>query len=139
MSLGLQVAIDCHDVHGLCRFWADVMGYDVEHHDAQIRQLIEAGHATSADTVELDGELWWATAAACRDPGGSGARLLFQQVPEEKTIKNRVHLDVHAGDRRDAVIEWCLANGATRLWEGRQGPYTWVTLADPEGNEFCVS
>ena len=46
---------------------------------------------------------------------------------------------MRAGDDRDAVIARCLELGATRLWDGQQGPHTWVTLADPEGNEFCVT
>jgi len=54
-------------------------------------------------------------------------------------VKNRVHLDVRAGDDRDALVERLTARGATRLHEGRQGPYAWVTLTDPEGNELCIS
>ena len=81
----------------------------------------------------------WAGAAACADPSGVGPRLLFQQVPEDKTVKNRVHLDVRSGDERDALVARCLEMGATKLWDGQQGPNTWVTLTDPEGNEFCVS
>ncbi|MEJ7719886.1 MAG: VOC family protein [Ilumatobacteraceae bacterium] len=69
-----------------------------------------------------------------------GARLLFQHVPETKTVKNRVHLDLHVGDdERDGAIARAIELGATKLWDGRQGPQTWVTLADPEGNEFCIS
>jgi hypothetical protein len=54
-------------------------------------------------------------------------------------VKNRVHLDLRTGDDRDVVVQRLLANGATFLHDGRQGPHTWVTLADPEGNELCVS
>ena len=68
-----------------------------------------------------------------------GPRLLFQQVPEGKQVKNRIHLDVVAGDDRESVIARCIELGATKLWDGEQGPHTWVTLADPEGNEFCVA
>jgi hypothetical protein len=138
MSRDLQVAIDCADPHALNGFWAELMQFDVEHHDAMIRQVIDAGMATLDDTVELDGELWWRTAAACRSADGE-RRLLFQTVPEGKAVKNRVHIDVHAGAERDAVVAWCLEHGATKLWDGQLGPQTWVTLADPEGNEFCVS
>ena len=65
--------------------------------------------------------------------------MLFQQVPEGKQVKNRVHLDVRTGDDRDAVVARCIELGATKLWDGQQGPQTWVTMADIEGNEFCVS
>jgi hypothetical protein len=66
--------------------------------------------------------------------------VLFQVVPEPKTVKNRVHLDLHVGaERRPEVVERLVGLGATVLWEGREGPSTWVTMADPEGNEFCVT
>ena len=60
-------------------------------------------------------------------------------MPEPKTVKDRIHLDVQVGaERRDAEVERLVALGATWLWEASQGPHSWVTLADPEGNEFCV-
>jgi hypothetical protein len=66
--------------------------------------------------------------------------VLFQVVPEPKTVKNRVHLDLHVGaERRAEVVDRLLAAGGQVLWEGQQGPNTWVTMADPEGNEFCVA
>jgi hypothetical protein len=135
----VQVAVDCRDPHALVRFWAEVLGLEIEDHSDQIAQLLAAGIATEADTIVLDGRRAWATAAACRHPDGALPRLLFQQVPEPKTVKNRWHLDVHVGEGRDAEVERLCALGATRLWDGQQGPHSWVTLADPEGNEFCVS
>ena len=55
-------------------------------------------------------------------------------------MKNRVHLDLHVGeDRREAEVERLTGLGASRLWDGQQGPHRWVTMADPEGNEFCVA
>ncbi|MEO6714197.1 MAG: VOC family protein, partial [Mycobacteriales bacterium] len=78
--------------------------------------------------------------AACVDPDGVGPRVLCQTVPESKTIKNRVHLDLRPGvDDRAAEVARLEALGARKLWDGQQGPQTWVTMADPEGNEFCVS
>jgi hypothetical protein len=136
----LQIAIDAADPHLLNRFWAQVFGYEIEDHQPLIEQLLAAGQATAEDTVEIDGRKAWKSAAASRDPERRGPRLLFQQVPESKTVKNRVHLDLHVGDdRRDAEVERLLALGATKLWDGRLGPQQWVTLADPEGNEFCVA
>jgi hypothetical protein len=133
-----QIAVDCHDPHALARFWAAAMDLEVEDHDAQIRELIAAGHATEDDTIEVDGRRAWATAAACRSTDRR-TRLLFQVVPEPKTTKNRVHLDLHVGaDARDAEVARLLELGASYLWDGEQGPHRWVTLADPEGNEFCV-
>ena len=61
-------------------------------------------------------------------------------VPEAKTVKNRVHLDLRSGpEGAEAVVARLAAAGATELYRGRQGPLQWVTMADPEGNEFCVS
>ena len=140
MTPTFQIAIDCADPHLLARFWAEVMGYEVEDHHDLVQQMLDAGYAQAEeDATEIDGRLAWRTAAACRDRDGVLPRLLFQQVPEAKSVKNRVHLDLHVGaEQRDAEVERLMALGATRLWEGEQGPHTWVTLADPEGNEFCV-
>ena len=65
--------------------------------------------------------------------------IYFQQVPEAKTAKNRVHIDVRVGgDDLEAVRQSLVERGTSILYEGRQGPHTWLTMADPEGNEFCV-
>ncbi|HEU4841286.1 MAG TPA: VOC family protein, partial [Ilumatobacteraceae bacterium] len=59
-----------------------------------------------------------------------------------KTVKDRIHLDLHfleGDDGRDATVARLIDLGATKLWDGQQGPQRWVTMADPEGNEFCVS
>ena len=139
MSRGVQVVFDCRDPHALNRFWAELMQYEIEDHHDLIEQLLQAGQLSEDETMLIDGRRAFTTAAACRDADESGPRLLFQQVPEGKQAKNRVHLDVHAGDDRDAVVARCIELGATKLWDGQQGPSTWVTLADIEGNEFCVN
>jgi hypothetical protein len=142
MSPAIQIAVDCTDPHSLVRFWAAALDYEVEDHHDQIGEIVAAGYATLDDTVEIAGRRAWKTAAACRDPQGSGPRVLFQTVPEPKTVKARIHLDLHhlQGDEfRDAEIARLIGLGATKLWDGQQGPQRWVTMADPEGNEFCVS
>ena len=69
---------------------------------------------------------------------GSGPSLVFIRVPEGKTAKNRLHIDVNATDRdQDAELERLLGLGARHADVG-QGEQSWVVLADPEGNEFCV-
>ncbi len=135
----LQIAIDADDPHLLNRFWSQALGYDMEDHHDLIEQMFEAGHATDDDVIELDGRKAWKEAAASTDPTGRRPRLLFQHVPEAKTVKNRVHLDLHVAEgQRPAEVERVLALGATKLYDGQLGPQTWVTLADPEGNEFCI-
>jgi hypothetical protein len=136
----MQVAIDCADPHALVRFWAEAFGFEVEDHHDLVVQMLELGQAQASDTVEVDGRKAWAIAAACRHPNGSLPRLLFQQVPEPKTVKDRIHLDLHvAASDLDATTERVLRLGATKLWDAQQGPHSWTTYADPEGNEFCIA
>ena len=135
----LQIAIDADDPHLLNRFWSQALGYEMEDHHDLIEKMSEAGYATDDDVIELAGRKAWKDAAASTDPTGQRPRLLFQHVPESKTVKNRMHLDLHvAEDRRAAEVERVLALGATKLYDGQLGPQTWVTMADPEGNEFCI-
>ena len=137
----IQIAVDAADPHALARFWAAAVGYDVEDHHDIVAEMLERGFAGADDTVEIDGRLAWRDAAACRDPRGTGPRLLFQAVPEPKTVKDRIHLDLHfpAGEAgRDAEVARLIGLGATKLYDGQLGPQRWVTMADPEGNEFCV-
>lgn len=139
MTVAHQIAIDCADPHRLAAFWAEAMQVEIEDHDEQIRGLVDAGVLAGPEYVERDGRLMWRSAAACRSDDGR-TRLLFQAVPEAKQVKNRVHLDLHHGpDERDNEVERLVELGATRLWDGEQGPLRWVTMADPEGNEFCVA
>ena len=142
MTPALQIAIDAADPHALCRFWAAAMDYDIEDQHEGILRLVEQGHITLDETIEIDGRRAFPEGAACRHRDGlaAGPRLLFQTVPEGKTVKNRVHLDLHFGaESRDAEVARLVGLGASRLWDGQQGPHSWVTLADPEGNEFCVA
>jgi catechol 2,3-dioxygenase-like lactoylglutathione lyase family enzyme len=138
----LHVTIDCSDPHAQARFWASALGWEVEDLHDLIGGVIDAGHiaADSDEIVEIDGRRAWRDMSRLMSPDGDGSRVLLQRVPEPKTAKNRVHLDIAApaGDR-DALVEQLLGLGATKLWDGQQGPMSWVTLADPEGNELCVS
>jgi hypothetical protein len=104
--------------------------------------MISEGYATDGDTTRHHGALVWREGAAINHPDGPqrAPRMLFQLVPEPKTVKNRVHLDVRIGtDDVERTVAALIARGAKFLHTGRQGPHSWVTLADPEGNEFCVS
>jgi hypothetical protein len=149
MAVAYKVVIDCADPHRLAAFWAVALEYVVEDHSTLIKELLDAGLVSEAETTTVDGQLRWRDAAGVRDPDapvdersgvGLGGRVLFQVVPEAKTVKNRVHLDLHVGpERRGEVVDRLTAAGGRVLWDGQQGPSTWVTMADPEGNEFCVA
>jgi Glyoxalase-like domain len=146
MALNIQIAVDCVDPHGLADWWAETLDWAVEPQDADfIRSMIKQGFATEAETKLHHGNLVWRTGAAIRPPEDLGAtppvrRLLFQTAPEGKTGKNRVHWDVNlAGADKDAVRAALEARGATFLWTASEGPHSWYTMADPEGNEFCIS
>jgi Glyoxalase-like domain len=146
MPYRFQVAIDCARPHELADWWAETLGWSVEEQDEDfIRRMIAESYATDDDTMRHRGKLVWADGAAIRHPDAAApdspwSRVLFQVVPEAKTVKNRVHLDIRIGDDDpDAVVASLTKRGASELHRGQQGPHLWVTMADPEGNEFCVS
>lgn len=143
MSYVFQVTVDCADPHTLADWWAETLGWEVEPSDEEfIRSMIAKGFATEADTKVHRGVLVWATGCAITLPDGPAGtpRVLFQSVPEPKTVKNRMHLDVRLGDDDLETVKAALeARGATYLHPGSQGPHVWATMADIEGNEFCIS
>lgn len=143
MAYTYQVTVDSRDPHSIAEWWAEALGWNVEPSDEDfIRRMIAAGHATEADTTVHRGQLVWREGAAIVHPGGTdiAPRTLFQLVSEDKRVKNRVHLDIRIGEDDVAeVLDRLTGAGATLLHEGSQGPHRWYTLADPEGNEFCVS
>jgi hypothetical protein len=141
MAFDFQVVIDSSAPHDLADWWAEALGWPVEQQDeAFIRRMVDTGGASEADTTQHHGALVWKVGAALNSPDPGRPRVLFQLVPEAKTVKNRVHLDIRVGpERREAEVARLLDRGATELWRGAQGPFEWVTLADPQGNEFCVT
>ncbi len=141
MAVSVQVVIDCRDPAALARFWAQALGYELE--------PPPPGFATWEDWLRAQGipEADWNAANAVRDPAGVGPRVYFQRVPEEKVVKNRVHLDLNVGgghgvpeaERRrrvDAAAERLVALGAQRVRSFTERGAYWVTMHDPEGNEF---
>jgi hypothetical protein len=146
MTLNIQIAVDCRKPHELADWWAETLDWAVEPQDEDfIRSMIEQGFATDAETTTHNGKLVWRDGAAIRpseelDAKPPTRRILFQTVLEEKTIKNRIHWDVNlAGADKDTARSALEARGATFLWTAREGPHSWHTMADPEGNEFCIS
>jgi hypothetical protein len=140
MPVQFQVTFDCGEPYRLAKFWAAALGYEVEDFRELVDRLLKGGQITEDRTFEADGTMQFKTAAACLDPERKAPRLLFQVVPEGKSTKNRVHLDLNVGRPRiQAEVERLLLLGARRRWSvGEPGAEHCVTLEDPEGNEFCV-
>jgi len=145
MPYDFQIVADASQPHVLADWWAETLGWVVEPSDeAFIRRMVAEGYATDDDTMTHNGALVWKAGAAIRHPdvpsGLARPRILFQLVPEPKTAKNRMHLDVRVGEENvDAEVAKLAGRGATYLYKASQGPHWWVTMADPEGNEFCVA
>jgi Glyoxalase-like domain len=110
MSLRWQnIVIDCTDTLLVASFWSEALGLEL--------------HGPE------DGEYWI-------EPGGESPDILFERVPEGKSVKDRIHLDLRPDDQA-AEVDRLLSLGARRIDIG-QGEVTWVVMADPEANEFCV-
>ena len=152
MSRTVQITFDAHDPRALSTFWRDALGY--VHPGPPGVELPEGADPLAAwdDFLARIGvpEDQRNTRSAIEDPDGQGPRLFFQQVPEDKTAKNRVHLDVRAapglqGQERmaalDAECARLVALGATQLSRHEPEPPLsagHIVLADPEGNELCL-
>lgn len=152
MGREVQVTFDAHDPRALSCFWRDALGYvhppppgvdlteDADRLAAWDRVLAELGVPEEQRNAS----------SAVEDPDGRGPRLFFQQVPEDKVAKNRLHLDLRAapgleGEERMAALEAecarLVALGATRLRRHEPEPPMsagFIVMADPEGNEFCL-
>lgn len=140
MGTRLQVVFDAADPHALVRFWAAAVRYDLEDHSPVVAQLLTGGQIMDEDVVDVEGRQVFRDLAACSDPEGTGPRLLFQRVPEGKTAKNRVHLDLQVGaEAAPAEVERLIALGAIVAWTTTDRGPTTTTMQDPEGNELCVS
>jgi Glyoxalase-like domain len=144
MARDVQITLDCADPAGLAAFWAEALGYRLQDPPAGFESWEQALEAMGVPPERRN------DASAVVDPEGSGPRLFFQRVPEGKTAKNRVHLDVRAapglqGEERMAALEAecerLVALGATRVRRFEPDPPMstgFLVMADPEGNEFCL-
>jgi len=141
MATTVQIAFDAADPHALARFWAQALHYEVEDHTAAVEALLAAGHLPADEAIDLDGgRKAFRDVATCVDPDGAGPRLFIQRVPEPKTAKNRVHLDLQVGaEAAPGEVQRLTELGATVAWvTADRGPTT-TTMRDIEGNEFDVS
>jgi hypothetical protein len=142
MATGIQVTFDAVDPDRIARFWAEALGYVLEPPPEGYPSWEQFLTELAMPEAERD------AVRAIVDPAGDRPRIYFQQVPEPKSVKNRLHLDLNPGGRRapadrrrsivDAEVERLVAAGATRLYDQEEYGQYHVTLADPEGNEFCV-
>jgi hypothetical protein len=114
MSLRIEcITIDCNDLATLTAFWERALGYQRVYEDpAEVALGVPGGDERSVD-------------------------LLLLRVPDRKQLKNRLHLDLRPDDHA-AEVDRLEALGATRVDIGQEGDESWVVMADPEGNEFCV-
>ncbi|MEO6702676.1 MAG: VOC family protein [Jatrophihabitantaceae bacterium] len=110
-----NITVDCADPWLLANFWSDVLGLPV-HPDSE----------PSDDDVGIPLD-------------GTGRELLFQRVPESKSVKNRLHLCLEPGQLREQEVDRLIERGAVLLADHRNPDGTgWAVLTDVEGNEFCV-
>ncbi|MEU9479117.1 VOC family protein [Streptomyces sp. NPDC048191] len=143
-----KLVVDAADPHTQADFWAGALHYTAEDNSALIERLLSLGALPGEATVEYHGRAAFRDLVAVRHPDdpyyaetgtGLGRRLLFQRVPEPKTVKNRLHLDLHPGEgRRADEVARLQALGARVLTVVKEPSGEWVVMADPEGNEFCV-
>jgi hypothetical protein len=117
MNLRVQaVGVDCNHPKELASFWQQLLGWRITHEEPG-EVVLEPPAGSPEDGVAPD--------------------LLFLKVPEGKQVKNRLHLDLRPEDQA-AEVARAEALGATRTSVGQGDDVTWVVLADPEGNEFCI-
>jgi len=117
MTIRMQaISFDAHDPAAQGRWWAAALGWRL--------------------TYEEDDEVVLEPPAGSPEDGVA-ADILFLRVPEEKAVKNRLHLDLRPGDQAAEVARF-EALGARRVDVGQGADVSWVVLADPEGNEFCI-
>jgi hypothetical protein len=110
------ITFDCRNAGVLAAFWAAALERDLDENSA--------------------GEFFASIGRANPEPGEPV--LMFIQVPEDKTVKNRVHLDLNTDDR-PATVDRLLKLGAAHVHDKDEWDVNWSTLLDPEGNEFCVA
>ncbi|MGZ4678073.1 MAG: VOC family protein [Acidimicrobiia bacterium] len=139
MATKVQITFDARDAYALAAWWAGLLGYELEDVHDVVAGLLEQGVVTEADVMRVDGRLYFDGVVTARDPDGVAPRFYVQQVPEGKTAKNRLHLDVPIGaEELEAAVDRVVASGAT-LVEYRSHPgERWAVMQDPEGNEFCL-
>jgi len=144
MPREIQVTFDASDPAALAAFWAEAVGYELQPPPEPFESWDQALDAWGVPESERNSR------SAIVDPTGAGPRFFFQQVPEGKAAKNRVHLDIRSapgleGDARmealEAACKKLIGHGAARVRRVESdGPMEtgFIVMQDPEGNEFCL-
>jgi catechol 2,3-dioxygenase-like lactoylglutathione lyase family enzyme len=143
-----QLAIDCHDAAKLVEFWQPLLGYEVPAPPAPFDTWRDWYLSVGVPEGEIDGDGTDRLVPA----DGQGVAIWFQPVPENKGVKNRLHLDLRASQGRavsreqrrreiePVVARVQAAGGSLIRWtEEPEADHVYAVLADPEGNEFCVN
>jgi hypothetical protein len=139
----MQITFDCADPGALATFWCTALEYQIQPPPPGFPDWDAFLEAQGVPPERRN------DASACVDPDGRGPRLFFQRVPEDKVVKNRVHLDVRGapgleGEDRMAALEELaerlVLEGATRVERFEPGAMSngFIVMQDPEGNEFCL-
>lgn len=121
------VVVDSLDAQAQARWWAEVLDWQLIH-DTPEECVVIPKHVDEHPPPDLESWL------------RSGQGLVFVSVPDRKTVKNRLHIDLapHTSQDRAAEIQRLLDMGATLADVGQGDDVSWTVLRDPEGNEFCV-
>ena len=143
MATEFQVTFDCSDPAAQAAFWAEALHYIVQPPPPGFDSWDDALNAWGVPAEQRNDR------SALVDPSGKGPRIFFQKVPEPKTSKNRVHLDLRAAagvptearaETLEAECERLIALGASRVerFEENGMDAVFIVMRDPEGNEFCL-
>jgi hypothetical protein len=136
MATPFQITFDCENAEVMCRFWSVALQY--------VEEPPPAGYLSWEDFLRANEIPLPPTGSigAIVDPENVGPRILFLRVPEKKSAKNRVHLDIRAGrsdEERNNKVEQLTAAGAAVVRRVEETGQWWMVMTDPEGNEFCVT
>jgi len=132
MIARFQITVDAANPPELAQFWQLAMSYVEEPPPPGFASWAEFAAANNIPEDQFD------SYGSAVDPDGTGPRMLFLKVPEGKTAKNRMHLDLHVDDP-EVHVERLVDAGATKVETRSETGITWTVMTDPEGNEFCVA